>query len=161
MRKISNGLVMLMVLTAGYVAGSVGMFSEQGLSAQDKDSENQGPSKDTALKITASLDAIKVAADALKREGRYAPATRGLNLFGVSVGGVNARDDLEKGRGVDPETFAALYAGQASAEVQEHIERDDRGRVTYKGKVVRLYPISRLTRLFKEQAKYAGQETTP
>lgn len=160
MRKIGNSLGVLMLLVIGYVAGSVGLVSAPGLSAQDKN-DDAGPSKDAVLKITAGLDAIKVAADALKREGRYNPATRGLNLFGVSVGGLNARDDLDKGRGVDPETFAALYAGQASGEVEEHIARDDQGRVTYKGKVVRLYPISRLIRLFKERAQYAGDEAAP
>lgn len=158
MRKIGNSLGVLMLLVIGYVAGSVGLVSTPGLSAQDKKNDDAGPSKDAVLKITAGLDAIQIAADALKREGRYNPATRGLNLFGVSVGGLNARDDLDKGRGVDPETFAALYAGQASEEVEKHIARDDQGRVTYKGKVVRLYPISRLTRLFKERAQYAGDE---
>ena len=59
---------------------------------------------------------------------------------------------------IDADHGPQLYAGQASEEVEKHIARDDQGRVTYKGKVVRLYPISRLTRLFKERAQYAGDE---
>ena len=60
-----------------------------------------------------------------------------------------------------PETFAALYAGLAATEVQEHIDKDSQGRVTYKGKVVQMYPIRRLTQLFKERLKYSGEETAP
>jgi hypothetical protein len=104
---------------------------------------------------------MKTAAASLKREGRYQSATRGLNLFAVSVGGLDVKSDLEKGRGVDPETFGALYAGLATTEIQEHIDRDSQGRVTYKGKVVQMYPIRRLTQLFKERLKYSGEESLP
>ena len=62
---------------------------------------------------------------------------------------------------MDPETFAALYAGLATVEIQEHIAKDSQGRVTYKGKVVQMYPIRRLTQLFKERLKYSGEEVSP
>ena len=38
--------------------------------------------------------------------------------------------------------------------------RDSQGRVTYKGKVVQMYPIRRLSQLFKERLKYSGEEET-
>ncbi|MFP6701097.1 MAG: hypothetical protein VB861_05085, partial [Planctomycetaceae bacterium] len=95
----------------------------------------------------------------LKREGRYETATRGLNLFAVSVGGLDVKGDLEKGRGVDPETFAALYAGLETKEIEDHIDRDSQGRVTYKGKVVQMYPVRRLTQLFNERLKYSGEDS--
>ena len=160
MQRIGKSLVMASLLAVGYLAGSVGLLTPSDLSAQGA-AAPQGPSEDSVEKITSSFDTMKTAAASLKREGRYTPATRGLNLFAVSVGGLDVKDDLEKGRGVDPETFAALYAGLATAGVQEHIERDSQGRVTYKGKVVQMYPIRRLTQLFKERLKYSGEETTP
>jgi len=84
-------------------------------------------------------------------------ATEGVNAFAVTTGGVDAMDDLEKGRGVDPETFAALYAGQANKEVADSLDHDDQGRLTYKNKVIRMYPVSRLKELFQERLRYAGQ----
>ncbi len=148
------------VLAAGYVAGSIGLLAPADLSAQGA-AAAQGPSEDSVEKITSSFDTMKTAAASLKREGRYQSATRGLNLFAVSVGGLDVKSDLEKGRGVDPETFGALYAGLATTEIQEHIDRDSQGRVTYKGKVVQMYPIRRLTQLFKERLKYSGEESLP
>tara|TARA_B100000029_G_scaffold220098_1_gene217801 strand:- start:316 stop:789 length:474 start_codon:yes stop_codon:yes gene_type:complete len=155
-------LAVLSLLALGYVAGDIGLLTPSRLSAQGAQPPGaQGPSEDAVEKITSSFDSIKTAAASLKREGRYQTATRGLNIFAVSVGGLDIKGDLEKGRGVDPETFAALYAGQASTEIEEHIDKDSQGRVTYKGKVVQMYPIRRLTQLFKERLKYSGEETTP
>ena len=160
MQRIGTSLLVMTVLAAGYVAGSIGLLTPADLSAQGA-AAAQGPSEDSVEKITSSFDTLKTAASALKREGRYDAATRGLNLFAVSVGGLDVKGDLEKGRGVDPETFAALYAGLATTEIQEHIDRDSQGRVTYKGKVVQMYPIRRLTQLFKERLKYSGEESLP
>ncbi len=160
MQRIGTSLLVMTVLAAGYVAGSIGLLTPTDLSAQGATAP-QGPSEDSVAKITSSFDTMKTAASSLKREGRYEAATRGLNLFAVSVGGLDVKGDLEKGRGVDPETFAALYAGLATNEIQEHIDRDSQGRVTYKGKVVQMYPIRRLTQLFKERLKYSGEESLP
>ena len=85
------------------------------------------------------------------------PATKGLNAFAVSCGGVNALDDLEAGNGVDPETFAGLYAGLAKPDVAAQLGRDDQGRITYKNKIVRMYPVSRLKKLFATRLKYSGE----
>ena len=158
MQRFGKSLLVVTLLALGYLAGSVGLLTPSDLSAQGA-AAPQGPSEDAVEKITSSFDTIKTAAASLKREGRYEPATRGLNLFAVSVGGLDVKGDLEKGRGVDPETFAALYAGLAATEVEEHIDRDSQGRVTYKGKVVQMYPIRRLTQLFKERLKYSGEES--
>ena len=57
-----------------------------------------------------------------------------INAFLVLSGGGNALDDLESGHGVDPETFAALYAGLAIPEIGDHLAKDDQSRLTYKGK---------------------------
>ena len=60
--------------------------------------------------------------------------------------------------GVDPETFAALYAGLASPEVRQSLARDAQGRLTYKNKVIRMYPIARLKQAFLERDRLAGIE---
>ena len=160
MQRFRHSLSLLTLLALGYVAGQSGLLAPRGLSAQNA-AAPQGPSEDSVEKITSGFDAIKNAAASLKREGRYTQATSGINLFAVSVGGLDVKGDLEKGRGVDPETFAALYAGLATVEIQEHIAKDSQGRVTYKGKVVQMYPIRRLTQLFKERLKYSGEEVSP
>jgi len=163
MQRFRHSLSLLTLLALGYVAGQSGLLAPRGLSAQNA-AAPQGPSDGSVEKITSAFDAMKTAADSLKRDRRqtrYTSATQGVNLFAVSVGGLDVRGDLEKGRGVDPETFAALYAGQATTEIQEHIAKDSQGRVTYKGKVVQMYPIRRLTQLFKERLKYSGEEVSP
>ena len=160
MQRFRHSLLLLTLLALGYVAGQSGLLAPRGLLAQNA-AAPQGPSEDSVEKITSGFDAVKTAAASLKREGRYTQATSGINLFAVSVGGLDVKGDLEKGRGVDPETFAALYAGLATVEIQEHIAKDSQGRVTYKGKVVQMYPIRRLTQLFKERLKYSGEEVSP
>ncbi|MCR9198416.1 MAG: hypothetical protein NXI04_07235 [Planctomycetaceae bacterium] len=97
----------------------------------------------------------------------------GVNYFGVSVGGIDALKDLEEGRGVDPETFAALYAGFAVPSVARHlnmkkqllaggglklqIESPD-GRLRYKGAAIRLYSRQKLSSLFDRRAAFRTED---
>ncbi len=97
----------------------------------------------------------------LQDEKRYVPAIQGLNAFATSAGGVDAVADLESGQGVDPETFAGLYAGQALAEIAEHLARDAEGHVTYKNKVVRIYSLTRLKQLFAARAEFCRPAPRP
>lgn len=87
----------------------------------------------------------------LSAGGQNTTVSSGLNFFAVSVGGVNAEQDLEEGRGVDPETFAALYADLASPKIAEHLDYDELGRLRYKKNVIRLYSRDRLRALFHER----------
>ena len=105
-------------------------------------------------KAQSSLEELKTA---LTDENRYTTATKTLNVSSLMAGGVDAIGDLEAGRGVDPETFAALYAGQAADEIAAEIDKDEKGRLTYKGKVVRLYSITRLKQVYQARIKYAGE----
>ena len=97
----------------------------------------------------------------------------GINFFGVSVGGINALRDLEEGRGVDPETFAALYAGFAVPSVAKHLNLKKRlvtggrldlqiesadGRLRYKGAAVRLYSRQRLSEMFARRAAFRTED---
>lgn len=145
------------LIAIGYVLGNWGVLTPQALRAQDA----FDLSEDTEVKIKAAHDALTAAKDALVQEGRHREATRDLNAFGVLCGGVDAVADLEAGRGVDPETFAALYAGKATDEIADHLSKDEQGRLMYKNKVIRIYPISRLQATFAERLKLSGLADSP
>jgi hypothetical protein len=118
----------------------------------------QGPVRD---KLRSTEQAVAEAMQMLQDEKRYVPAIVGLNAFATTVGGVDAIADLESGQGVDPETFAGLYAGQAVPEVAEHLAHDSQGRVTYKSRVVRLYNPTRLKQLFATRVELAPAGAGP
>jgi hypothetical protein len=150
MRRTTTILGGLLIFAVGYAAGT----SQWSLirAAAAFDDAQQAPAielaDETRSKIHEARLALQDAMGALESEGRYSAITDGLNAFLVLSGGGNAMEDLESGHGVDPETFAALYAGQAIPEVDDHLAKDDQGRLTYKGKVVRMYSQSRLEQSF-------------
>src|SRR5262249_15479923 len=124
MRRKLTYLAALGLFGFGYVMGTIGFPGSTRLLAQgahtDKaagTAESGGPSEETAAKIKAADDALKIAMEALKQEELYVPATDGINVLAVTAGGVNAMRDLASGGGVDPETFAALYAGKATIDI--------------------------------------------
>ena len=146
MKKYGFGLSIFLL---GLVVGSSGLSLHQSSLAQDQNQqEAPGIPKEIVNEIKNVDEAMNTAVKALQDESRYTTVTKGTNSFAVMVGGVDAVADLEAGQGVDPETFAALYAGQAMDEYAKFVEKDEQGRVTYKGKVVRMYPISKLKKLF-------------
>lgn len=143
MRRWKSIAVGVALLATGYLLGLGGAFHSRTLTAQDAEvSENTGD------KIQAAQEALQEAADALAIERGYEAVSEDLNAFLVLTGGGNALEDLEGGNGVDPETFAALYAGQATPEVQELLDFNDDGLLTYNGQIVRLYSRSKLARLY-------------
>ena len=158
MRPIWKTASVLGLLGLGYFLGASGGFASKPLGAQAAPAEG-GPSEDSRKKLQDAFTAIKSAAETLEQENLYVPATTTLNVFSVMAGGLNAKQDLEDGRGVDPETFAALYAGEAIPDVKEHLDHDDQGRLTYKGKVVRIYPKQRMKKIFQERTRYMSGST--
>lgn len=155
MRPLWNMASVLIVLGIGYGLGASGLFAPRLLEAQNSPAA-AGPSEEARNKLKDVFTALKAAQETLEQENLYVPATTTMNVFSITAGGLNAIQDLEDGRGVDPETFASLYAGEAIPEVKEHLDFDDQGRLTYKGKVVRIYPKLRMKRIFQERARYAG-----
>ena len=158
MRNSMAVITGLSCLTIGYVLGWSGAFSPEPSWAQE-DPAAAAPaelSDETREKIQAARTALEDAMEALKTDGRYKSATKSMNCLAVLAGGFDARQDLEAGRGVDPETFAALYAGFADDDVET--ERDEKGRLTYKGRVIRMYPISRIKQLFTSAALAPAEE---
>ena len=152
MRRWKSAVIGVSLLGAGYVLGSIGALEPRSLTAQDAE---LSVSKDSAEKIRAADFALREAADALRSEGRYDAVTDGVNAFLVLCGGGDAKADLESGTGVDPETFAALYAGQAIPDIADLLDRDEENRLTYNGQVVRMYSKARLQRLYAERTKIA------
>ncbi|MEX0728761.1 MAG: hypothetical protein WEB58_03475 [Planctomycetaceae bacterium] len=153
MRWAFIGMSACGLLAVGYFMGANGVGQPQPVHAQDQ----VGPTEETVTKVQESLESLKIAMNQLSGEQLYQPATTGINAFAITVGGVNAIEDLESGRGVDPETYAALYAGFATEEVAEHLGTDEEGRMTYREKVIRMYPISRLKKAFEARMVLAGQ----
>ena len=139
----------------GFLLGRMDFNSGSAIRAQDADMA--GPSEETTKKIQLANDALKAATESLKNESLYVAATKPINVLGVLSGGINAVDDLESGRGVDPETFAALYADEATDDVKQHLGKDEDGRLTYKNKVVRIYPISRLKKMQAQRKVITGE----
>lgn len=152
MRRWKSVVIGLSLLGAGYLLGTVGALEPRSLTAQE---EELSVSKDAADKIRAAELALREASDALRAEGRYEAVTEEVNAFLVLCGGGDAKADLESGTGVDPETFAALYAGQAVPDVADLLDRDEENRLTYNGQVVRMYSKARLQRLYAERTKIA------
>ena len=153
MSSIWKTAAVLVLLGLGFVLGATGAFGARSLGAQA--AAEGGPSAESLAKLKEAFVAIKSAAETLEQESLYVPATTTMNVFAVMAGGLNAVQDLEDGRGVDPETFAALYAGEAKPEIKEHLDYDEQGKLTYKGKVVRIYPKQRMKKIFQERTRYS------
>jgi hypothetical protein len=146
------------LIATGYLWGRIDASTVSLAGAQE---QSALPSEETTKKIQTVNDAMRVAVDALKNESRYNLATKSMNTYAIMVGGVDALDDLESGRGVDPETFAALYAGDAIDEVAQHLSRDEDGRLTYKNRPLRIYPVSRLKKLHSQRLVITGEVLLP
>ncbi len=146
-KTLAFGLAML---TVGYWCGSGTMTLQSNATAQDED---VGLSDDTAAKVQAAHESIKSAMDALQQDGKYEGITEAPNAFLVLCGGGNAMEDLQSGLGVDPESFAAIYAGRVKPEVNDALTTDEQGRKLYNDQLVRLYSRTRLEKMFAERTK--------
>ena len=147
------------LVTLGYVLGSSGVFAPASAAAQIQPADAYADT--TKEKVKGVYEGIASAMATLEQEGFYGPAIKGVNAFAVSVGGVDALRDLENNQAVDPETFVGLYAGLAVDEVAEHLSFDEEGRLLYKNRAVRLYPISKIQQLIARRRQLAGIEEDP
>jgi hypothetical protein len=146
------------LLLAGFVLGALAVSPFASAPAQvttppdDTAGEPVEITPANAEKVKQASDAVNTAQTALAQDGLYNPAIRGLNAYATLSGGVDAVADLESGRGVDPVTFAGLHIGLATDEVLPHLAYDPNGRLTYRGKLVRMYPPERMKRMNGRQA---------
>ena len=165
---VTSGLALLLI---GYVAGGSQLLSPAALLAQGgKGKARPGAdapaippmSDETKAKIKAAADALKAAQEALEAENRFGnSAIKGVNSFTVLSGGGSSLDDLKGAGGVDPETFGALYAGLATDAIVADLGRDAENRLTYKNRVVRMYPISMIRAAYARRSDITGEDLLP
>lgn len=148
MRRTFQVTTGLLLLATGYAMGSLASGVAP-LRAQSDESEKY--SDDILRAYRVANKAVRDLNSLCSAGGQNTSVTTGINYFAVSVGGINAEQDLEEGRGVDPETFAALYADLAAPKIAEHLDFDELGRLRYKKNVIRLYSKDRLRTLFHER----------
>lgn len=157
---LATGLV-----TIGYWLGSAQVFR-----AVHAQADGAHPSDDALKKIGEAHAALKNAAQQLTIETRYSSVTKAVNAFSVLVGGLDVKEDLEAGHGIDPESFAALNV--AMYEIKKNSVKDDSladwidpnlfsydpsGHLMYKNKVLRVYSISRLRKLNAQRSVVLGE----
>ncbi len=140
----------LAMMTFGYWCGSGALPMQASLTAQDADA---GLSEDTSAKVHAAHESLKAAMDALQQDGKYEGLSESPNAFLILSGGGNATEDLASGQGVDPESFAALYAGTVRPDVKDALTKDDQGRLLHNDQLVRLYSRTKLEKMFAERTK--------
>jgi hypothetical protein len=146
-KMLAFGLAMW---SCGYFIGSGDLPRVPALTAQE---DAAGLSQETSIKIQAAHEALKSAMEALQQDGKYEGLSETPNAYLVLSGGGNAKDDLNSGQGVDPETFAALYARQVNQDILDGLTVDDQGRLLHNDQLIRLYSKSRLERTFAERVK--------
>ncbi|MCH8829903.1 MAG: hypothetical protein IID45_10030 [Planctomycetes bacterium] len=148
---MTRSLAAMGLLTVGYVLGTTHAWRPQQALAQPAAADAS-----TEDKVKAAQQALKVAQEALVADKKYSLVITGTNAFATTVGGVDALADLQAGRGVDPETYAGLYAGQATPEISKDLKKDDKNRLMYKNRVVRMYSIARLKILYARRGELDG-----
>jgi len=157
LKTLAFGLAMWMV---GYWSGSRSFPEVSMLTAQEAGS---GLSEGTTVKVLAAHESLKSAMEALQQDGKYEGLSENPNAFLILSGGGNAMEDLTSGQGVDPESFAALYAKQVKQEVLDALSTDEQGRLLHNDQLIRLYSKSRLEKTFAERLKLslAGGAKSP
>ncbi|MCA9083984.1 MAG: hypothetical protein KDA81_08010 [Planctomycetaceae bacterium] len=75
------------------------------------------------------------------------------HFFGYSIGGIDVLSDLQNSSTVDPETYAAIYAGFISPDHADAFQypASGSGPVLYDGNPVKLYSIKRLEECFRQR----------
>lgn len=162
MLKSGKLIAGLAVFGVGYVFGNFQGAETVRLQAVQEQSGVENISNETLQAYQKFRKGCYDLSDSLKGESLNVSAVEGVNFFALSVGGVDAVRDLEEGRGVDPETFAAIYADRANPEVTKNITTDSDGRKRYKDTIVRMYSKERLKEVFqrRDQIEIRGKRVS-
>src|SRR5262245_3809768 len=131
LRKLAT---VALLIGTGYACGAAHMFVRAAGAQPD-----EGVSEAAGDKVREANAAVRSAMQTLESEGAYTGVTLAPTAFLILSGGGNAVQDLESGNGVDPETFAALYAamriegedGIIDPLIKEALAFDAEERVTY------------------------------
>ena len=152
---LARSLVAAGALSAAFLAGR---YSDAAVPQPAAFAQQEEPLDDAVVvRIKEGFDALRRAQVALEQSGRYKPAANGVNSFVTLAGGYDVLNSLQNGRGVDPETYAALEAGFAPQTVLGDLGRDRSGRLTYKDQVVRLLPRETIRKLYLRRAEVLGE----
>lgn len=165
MRRTPVIVIGLTLFAAGFVCGHLDFALPSTVRATQEDPVKF--SNDALAAYAKTRKAVSDLNDTFIAAGLSTTATSDINYFSVSVGGIDVQRDLEEGRGVDPETFAALYAFEDQelgatgkkervfkrfgVDVSQHLDSDEHGRIRYKKKVVQMYSTERLNLLFERR----------
>lgn len=166
MSRVSTVVGGCLLVAVGFVLGRVD-FSAPEANAQDvfgNENSKLGDfdiSNETVDKIRLANDALTAAQESLRLEAKYKPATVGVNAFLILTGGGDVVGDLEQGQGIDPESFAALYAGQGTEEVKDHLSYDSEGRLTYKNQLVRMKSPHKLKSVYEYREELMTARLAP
>ena len=153
-QQIAPAAALFLVFAFGL---AVGRFSGPAV-AQAQEADGPVLSENSANEINAAGRALSVAREQLTADGLYNAAATPVNPFLILSGGGDAVADLEAGQGVDPETFAALYAGRATDEVKAKLTRSDDGHLLYDGVMIRMYPIEKLENMYAQREQLQAGE---
>jgi hypothetical protein len=148
MRKLKIFASAIAIFVLGVATGAIFTRSVPVAHAQQEPETTQYP-RDVLEAYKKANKSVRELTNLFVASGKSTAAFTGLNYFAASVGGIDAERDLEEGRGVDPETFAALYADNAAPRIAQHLDYDELGRLRYKKTVIRLYSRDRLKQLFQ------------
>lgn len=146
MKKFVGGLVILVV---GYFLG----VNQSSLTNEALAQRKSDVGSAEILKIRNAFGAMGEVRQELVANQKHQISLSVLNPLAVCSGGVNSLTDLERGTGVDPITYGALYAGMADVSISSEISFDEDGRLMYRDKVVRLYSPKRMKELFSRFQK--------
>ena len=139
------------LLAFGYFIGASGSLMPQSSNAQPPGALGEEGaqaeitlSNESVAQIQRIHESLSQLMETMSLAGTYTPATEGVNPYLILTGGGSAIDDLEQGTGVDPITFADLYAGKATQEIEDSLSWDQSKRLMYKNKLVRVYSVEKL-----------------
>ena len=150
-------LLFAAALLAAFAAGRLaGPAPAAAVAAAAPAVQPAGPDDAVISQIKTGHDALRRAQSNLEQTGAYVPAANGVNAFITMAGGYDVLGSLQSGRGVDPETYAALEAGYAPQAVLTDLGRDPNGRLTYRGELIRLMSRETLRSLYLRRSGLVG-----
>ncbi|QDU82068.1 hypothetical protein Pla110_38230 [Polystyrenella longa] len=149
MTHLSKMFLTLALIGVGYGMGLAHQNLISEVRAQGP-SRTEGVSTESLTRIRNSYATLADVQKDLVASGRQEVGLSVVNVLAIGAGGTRTLEDLERGTGVDPFTFGALYAGLADPSIRSEVSFDEDNRLMYRGKALRLYSPERMKKLFKD-----------
>jgi len=145
MKNLKRILSATLLVAMGYILGSYQWETTPSANAE----QYKRPASADILKVREAYSILTDVRGNLINDNRHQNALTIVNPLAVCSGGINVIDDLNKGNGVDPVTFGALYAGLASPDLANELGFDEQGRLLFRNKEVRLYSPKKMAKLYE------------